>query len=44
MSSRKSHFLQMEHARVAKLERQLECTHRDTQDRAAEVIVVRAEE
>ncbi|XP_066373126.1 uncharacterized protein [Miscanthus floridulus] len=44
MSSRKSCFLRMEHAWVAELEHQLESTRRESQDRAGEVIVVRAEE
>ena len=43
MSSRKSRSLQMEHARVAKLEHQLESTRHESQDRAAEATAVRAE-
>ena len=43
MSSCKSRFLQMEHARVAELERQLASAHHESQDRAAEAIVARAE-
>ena len=43
MSSRKSCFLRMEHARVAELERQLESAHRESRDRAAEVTMARAE-
>ena len=43
MSSRKSRFLRMEHARVAELERQLESAHRESQDRAAEAAAARAE-
>ena len=30
MSSHKSHFLRMEHVRVAKLEHELESTHRES--------------
>ena len=37
MSSHKSHFLQMEHARVTELECKLESTHRESQDWAVEV-------
>ena len=37
MLSRKSRFLQMEHARVAELERELESARHVSQDRAAEV-------
>ena len=44
MSSRKFRFLRMEHARVAKLEHQLESAPRESQDRATEVTAVRAEE
>ena len=44
MSSRKCHFLRMEHARMAELERQLEFTHRESQDWATEVTAVRAGE
>ena len=44
MSSRKSRFLRMEHARVAELERQLESARCKSLDRAAEVTVVWAEE
>ena len=44
MSSRKSRFLRMEHARMAELERQLESARREFQDRAAEVTAVWAEE
>ena len=43
MSSRKSHFLRMEHARMAEFERQLESTHRESLDWAAEATAVRAE-
>ena len=43
MSSRKSRFLRMEHARVAELERQLESARRESQDLAAEVIATWAE-
>ena len=49
MSSRKSRFLRMEHALeaemswwVTKLERELESTHCESQDRAVEVTEVRA--
>jgi len=37
MSSRKSHFLWMEHAQVAELERELESARCVSQDRAVEV-------
>ena len=40
MSSRKSRFLRMEHAQMAELEHQLESTHHESQDRAAEVTMV----
>ena len=43
MSSRKSRFLRMEHARVAELERLLEFAHRESHDRAAKVTMVRVE-
>ena len=43
MSSCKSRFLQMEHARVAELERQLESARLKSQDRAAKVTVARVE-
>ena len=43
MSSHKSCFLRMEHARVAELERQLESVHRESQDRAAEATMGRVE-
>ena len=49
MSSRKSHFLQMEHAREAKMSRrvtelecELESSHCESQDRAVEVTEARA--
>ena len=38
MSSRKSHFLLMEHARVAELECELESALHESQDQAVEVI------
>ena len=38
MSSRKSCFLQMEHAWVTKLERKLESARHESQDQAAKVI------
>ena len=44
MSSRKSRFLRMEHARVPELECQLESAWRESQDRAAEVTEARAAE
>ena len=44
MSSHKSSFLRMEHARMAELERQLEFACRESQDHVAEVTAVRAEE
>ena len=51
MSSRKSHFLQMEHAReakmsrqVAELERELEVARRESQDQAMEATEARAAE
>ena len=44
MSSRKSRFLWMEHARVAKLERELESARRESQDQATEVTKVWAVE
>ena len=43
MSSRKSRFLWMEHARVAELEHQLESTHHESQDLMAEVTMARVE-
>ena len=43
MSSRKSCFLQMEHARMAELEHQLESAHHESQDWAAEATMARAE-
>ena len=44
MSSHKSRFLWMEHTRMAEFERQLESARHESQDRATEVTVVRAEE
>ena len=44
MSNRKSHLLLMVHARVTELERELESTHRESQDRAAKVTEARAAE
>ena len=42
MSSRKSRFLRMEHARMAKLERQLKSTHCESQDWVAKGTTARA--
>ena len=44
MSSCKSRFLWMEHARMAELERQLEFAHCESQEQVAEVTAVRVEE
>ena len=44
MSSYKSRFLRVEHARAVELEHQLESTCHESQDRAAEVATVQAEE
>ena len=44
MSSHKSRFLRMEHARMTELERQLEFTRRESQDWAAKATVALAEE
>ena len=43
MSSRKSRFLWVEHARVAELERQLESSHHESLDQAAEATMARVE-
>ena len=43
MSSRKSCFLRMEHARMAELEHQLASARRESQDRGAEATPARAE-
>ena len=43
MSSRKSRFLRMEHARMAELERQLESARRESWDWAAEATTALAE-
>ena len=44
MSSRKSRFLRMEHARMAELEHQLESARHESQDQAAKVTAVPVEE
>ena len=44
MSSHKSRFLQMEHARMAELEHQLESTHRESLDWMAEATEARTVE
>ena len=43
MSSRKSYFLRMEHARMAELERRVEFACRESQVRAAKAAAMQAE-